>query len=291
MNMGMALAVQLWQVEQDLVGVVNEIFYVLIDTVKDLLTTNPQTWAVNHGIWSTIESINNSLISVAVQLAVIFFLVGFVEKTINIKEQVSVIEILMLFVRIAITEYFIVNSLNIISYLFTFTTSLAGMPTITNAYINQGSLTVDIYDMSSISNIVFLFPTILYLVIVTACGAVIVMQAMKRLFKVYLAVPYGVLAFSTVGSGSRHISETTPGYVKYMLSVLLEAFSLALALSIGMKLFIYGGGFVTFSSISVSNHLLPATLKIVRNIVNVVMLTVICHMSEGLAAKALRLDR
>lgn len=284
------LAVQLWEVEQDLVGAVNDIFYALIETVTQLLTSNPKTWAQDHGIWVTVSNLHNALVSVAAQLAVIFFLIGFVEKTVNIKEQISLMEIMMLFVRIAITEYFIVHTLDILSYLFTFSTEITGLVSINNGYVDQGGLITHIYDMSSISNIVFLFPTILYLVIVPACGAIIVLQAFKRLFKVYLAVPYGVLAFSTIGSGSRHIAEAAPGYVKYMLSVLLEAFSLAVALNIGMRLFVFRGGFINFN-IEAEAHLLPATLKIIRNIINVVMLTVVCHMSEGVAAKALRLDR
>ena len=109
--MNSVLGVQLWKVEQDLVGVVNDVFYALIDKVSDLLTTNPLDWAKANNIWSTIQSLNQSLITVAVQLAVIFFLIGFVERSINIKEQVSLLDILMLFVRIAVTEYFIVHSL------------------------------------------------------------------------------------------------------------------------------------------------------------------------------------
>lgn len=290
--MNSVLGVQLWEVEKDLVGVVNDVFYELIQKVADLLTTNPKDWAVANNIWNTIQSLNKSLITVAVQLAVIFFLIGFVERSINIKEQVSLLDILMLFVRIAITEYFIVHALDIISYLFEFTTNLTGLTNVTGRYLNHSGLSNHIFDMSSISNIVFLFPTILYLIIVPACGAMIVIQAVKRLFKVYLAVPYGVLAFSTISSGSRHVSEATPGFVKYMLSVLLEGFSLALALQIGLSLFITeSGGFISFNSINVDNHLLPATLKIICNIINVVMLTVVCHMSEGVAARALRLDR
>ncbi len=287
----MLAAVALWEVEQDLVASVNDIFYFLIDMVNEILTTNPKIWAENHGIWSVIENINNSLITVAIQLAVIFYLIGFVEKTINIKEQISIIEIMMLFVRIALTEYFITNSLEIISELFDIVTNIVGLTTVTSRYINQVGMASDIMDMSAISNIVFLFPTILYLIIVPACAGIIVLQALKRLFKIYLAVPYGVLAFSTIGSGSREISQTAPGFVKYMLSVLLEGFSLALALQIGLKLCLAGQGFVNFNSLNAKAHLIPATLKIMQNIINIVILTVICHMSETLAQRALRLDR
>ena len=69
----MLAAVALWEVEQDLVASVNDIFYFLIDMVNEILTTNPKTWAENHGIWSVIENINNSLMTVAIQLAVIDF--------------------------------------------------------------------------------------------------------------------------------------------------------------------------------------------------------------------------
>lgn len=287
----MLAAVALWEVEQDLVAAVNDIFYFLIDMVNDILTTNPKDWAVNHGIWSVVENINNSLIAVAIQLAVIFYLIGFIEKTINIKEQISIIEIMMLLVRIVITEYFIKNSLEIITKLFNITTSIVRLTNVSSRYINQVGMASHIMDMSSISNIVFLFPTILYLVIVPACAGMIVLQALKRLFKIYLAVPYGSLAFSTIASGSREISQTMSGFVKYMLSVLLEAFSLALALQIGLKLCLAGQGFVDFSSLNARAHLIPATLKIMQNIINIVILTVICHMSESLASKALRLDR
>ena len=52
-----------------------------------------------------------------------------------------------------------------------------------------------------------------------------------------------------------------------------------------------GQGFVNFNSLNAKAHLIPATLKIMQNIINIVILTVICHMSETLAQRALRLDR
>ena len=208
----MLAAVALWEVEQDLVASVNDIFYFLIDMVNEILTTNPKIWAENHGIWSVIENINNSLITFAIQLAVIFYLIGFVEKTINIKEQISIIEIMMLFVRIALTNYFITHALEIISELFNIVTNIVGLTTVTSRYINQVGMASDIMDMSAISNIVFLFPTILYLVIVPACAGIIVLQALKRLFKIYLAVPYGVLAFSTTSSIVPTLKKAFSGY-------------------------------------------------------------------------------
>lgn len=287
----MYLAVSLWEIEQDLTGIVNDIFYKLMDMVIKLLTTNPKVWAEQNGIWGTIEGINNSVVTIACQLAVIFFLIGFVEQTVNIKENISLINIFGIFIKIAITEYFIVHSLEIIYWLFNFTSDLIGLTNVQNFYINQMGLAGDIYDMSVISNVVFLFPTIIYLIVVPACGAMILIMALKRLFKVYQAVPYGSLAFSTMASSSREISQTMPGFIKYMLSVLLEAFSLSVALQIGMRLLFKGTGFIDFSDINVSNHLLPATLKIIQNIINVIILTVICHMSEGVGTRALRLDR
>lgn len=283
-------AVTLWEVEQDCVDVTNDIFYELINAVSDLLTTNPKDWAMANCIWDQINSIYNSLIVIATQLAVIFFLIGFVERSINIKEQVSLIEILMLFVRIAITKYFITHAMQIVYWLFTFVTGLTGLTTIHSYYLDNTGMATHIHDMSAVSNIVFLFPTVLYLVIVTACGVVIVIQAFKRLFKIYLAVPYAVLAFAAISSGSRHVAETTPRYVKSMLAALLEGFSLAIALQIGLSLCISGSGFIDFSAISVSGHFLPATLQIVRNTANVVLITVICHMSEGVASRFLGLN-
>lgn len=284
-------AVSLWEIEQDLTGIVNDIFYKLMDKVIRLLTTNPKVWAQENGIWGTIEGINNSVITIACQLAVIFFLIGFCEQAINVKENISLITFFGIFIRIAITEYFIVHSLDIIYWLFEVTSSLVGLTNVKNFYINQIGLVDHIYDMNAVSNVVFLFPTIIYLIVVPACGAMILIMALKRLFKIYLAVPYGSLAFSTIASSSREISQTMPGFVKYMLSVLLEAFSLAVALQIGMRLLFGGQGFIDFSDMGVSNHLLPATLKIAQNIINAVILTVICHMSESVGTRALRLDR
>lgn len=287
----MYLAVSLWEIEQDLTGIVNDIFYKLIDMVINLLTENPKVWAVQNDIWGTIEGINNSVITIACQLAVIFFLIGFIEQSINLKENISLMTTFGMFIRIGITQTCILHSLDIIYWLFNFTTQLVGLTNVRNFYINQIGLVDHIYDMSALSNIVFLFPTIIYLVVVPACGAMIVIMALKRLFKIYLAVPYGSLAFSTIASSSREISQTMPGFIKYMLSILLEAFSLSVALQIGMRLMLGKTGFINFSDLNVSNHLLPATLQVAQNIINVILLTVICHMSESVSTKALRLDR
>lgn len=290
--MNLLLEVQLCDIEQDLIGMVGDIFYSLIEQTISILTTNPKDWAIANGIWNVIENLNQTLITVAVNLAVIFFLIGFLERSINVKEQISLLEILMLFVRIGITEWFIVHSLDIICCLFEIVTGLVGLTNVSGRYINHLGLANHIHDMSSISNIVFLFPTILYLIIIPACGGIIVVLALKRLFKVYLAIPYASIAFSGISSGSRHVSEMTPRYIKSILAVLLDGFTLAVALQVGLSLFISSsGGFISFESILVSNHLLPATLKIIRNIINVVLLTVVCHMTENVANRVLALDR
>lgn len=285
-------AVSLWEIEQDLTGVVSEIFSSLMNLVSDLLTANPKAWAESHGIWSTIENLNNSVISVACQLVVLFFLIGFIENTANIREQMTPFHAAIMLVTLIFSQFLVVHSMDIILWMFNFATNLAGLTHFNNFSLNHTGLAVHIYDMSTLSNVVFLFPTILYLIVVPACGAMIVILALKRLFEVYLAVPYGSLAFSTMSGSSRHLSEIAPGFIKYMLSILLRAFSLGLALNIGGRLLLFqGGGFITFSDINVSNHLLPATLKIIQNIINVIILTVLCRMSEEVGSKSLRLDR
>lgn len=290
--MNMLLTANLIEIEDGLINGVCSAFSNIMGKVQSLLTTNPKSWAVDNGIWNTIETLNNAVISVSCQLVVLFFLIGFVESSTDMKEELNLEKIFKLYIRIGITQFFVVNSLAIVNYMFEMVTGLVRLVSYQNYELTTSGIGEHIYNMHDLSRVVFLFPTLLFTMLVPACAAIILVMALMRLFRIYIAIPYGSLAFSTIASGSRHFEHIMPGFVKYMLSVLLEAFSLSIALSIGFGLLFSGGhGFVDLTGVVTSGHLVPATLSLLGSMINAVFLVVLCKMSQDVAGRALWLDR
>lgn len=280
------------ELEQDLYMAIKQIVKFFLQNIVDLINTSPKDWAESMKIWDDITEIYNNILPLACSLVVLFFLIGFCENSINVKEEIRLEIIFRLFIRVGITQYFVIHALEIANIIFDISTGLCGtlrIPSYKTVFDN--GLPLEIYDTNWIGNIFLIFPLMFMLVIAPACMFIIWSMLIMRFFRILLAIPYGALAFSGLASGSHHFSNIAPGYVKYMLSICLEAFSIGIALKIGTGVIINAHGLVSFVQMEGDVHFINAVLEIVQYCLSTALLLILCKAAQNTATKALSLDR
>lgn len=281
----------LGNLEQDILRVIDQIADWIFQQIRSMLEMNPKSWAESMHIWGKIRDISDRILPLACSLVVLFFLIGFCENTINVKEQIKLETLFQLFLRIGITQYFVLHALDIVIILFDFATALAGLVTPTVSPPAQPWIADAICDTSSMGTIVLLFPVLILFVLVPVCLFMILLMLLLRFFRLLIAVPYAALAFSAMASGSRHFTNVAPGYIKYILSILLETFSISVALAIGCSMIQSPEGLLSLSSLKGESHFMDALLGILQYGCSCALLLMLCKTAQTMGTKALSLDR
>lgn len=285
----MMLAAKLGDIEMDLLTVAEGMFSYIYNLSVSLFTTNPKDWAESMGVWGVINQIYNNILPVGCSLVVVFFLIGFCSNTIDVKEELNFEKAIRLFIRLGITEWFVVNSLAITGYLFSMVSGLIGLVNIASTTPAITSpVSSYIHNMSNTSRVVLLFVVIFYLVILPVSGAAIMVIALTRLFKIMLIIPYGPIAYSTIAGGIQVISGTLPAFIKYLLGTLLEAFSIMVGLRIGQLMIIQKSLF-DLTQIQSSDYLMPCVLSLCQTMISVVLLTILVKIAKDVGTKSLGL--
>lgn len=293
--MDMLMAFRLGDTELEIVEAIEKIFSYALNMAVGLLGKDPKAFAGELGAWDIITGINSKIIPVACALLTLFFLIGFCENSINVKEELNLELCIKLFIRIGIAEYFVINSIDIVIALFEFTTglskfSMADLESFEYTTIGIGG---DIEATTNTGRIVLLFILAIFFMVAVACSAVIIITVYMRFFKILIAIPYGTFAFSTVSSGSHWLNGTVSAFIKYMLSALLEAFSMGIALKIGIGIISHGGVLKVYNLISEFSFtpFSSALVRISGSVVDLLMLVMILRTSQKIAGRVLALDR
>lgn len=275
--------------ENDLIVAAERMYSSLMKAAGDLFTENPVNWATSHGIWNRLSSIINALLPVACSIVALLFLIGFLANSVDVKEELTFDRALRMLIRLGITEWFVLNSVTISGYIFQFVRGLTGL--LNNATDNLSfsqAVGTHIGEMAQMSRVVFLFPTILYLIVMPLCGCLVFVQAFTRMMRLLLILPYGPFAYATMASGLSSINHSLSAYLKYILGLGLEAFSCLLAIEIGRGL-LTNRTLFDLTTLVTTDHLVPATLALFQGMLSALILTWLVKQSQDLASKALGL--
>lgn len=293
--MDMLMLINLTDIEKEIVDVIEKIFSYALNMGGGLLGKDPKAFAGELGVWDTITGINSKIIPVACALLTLFFLIGFCENSIDVKEELNLELCIKLFIRIGIAEYFVINSIDIVIALFDFTTGLAIFSTADLESFEYKTIGIDgnIEATTIAGRIVLLFMLAIFFMVAVLCAAVIIITVYMRFFKILIAIPYGTFAFSTVSSGSHWLNGTVSAFIKYMLSALLEAFSMGIALKIGIGMISHGGVLKVDNLISEFSFtpFPSAMVGISGSVVDLLMLVMLLRISQEIAGRALALNR
>ena len=201
-----------------------------VSLVFELLRQSP-TGFKGGGPWRIVENVEPLFVGVGSALVVLFFVIGFCSESIDIREEMRFEVILRMFIRIAVAQWMVSYNVTIMKALFTSCGNLIGLlGTNQNvALAIEPSQAEVIKGMGFGTSIVFLILAVFLSLIVIICGFFLLYNVYFRFFKIMVIVPFGAIAGSTL-AGNRGISNTFISYMKYFISVVFEAVTMALAI-------------------------------------------------------------
>ena len=201
-----------------------------VSLVFELLGQSP-TGFKGGGPWGIIEGIEPLFVGIGSALVVLFFVIGFCAESVDIREEIRFEAILRMFIRVAIAQWLVSYNITIMKALFTSCGNLVG-------HLGQNQsveLSIDpaqaevIKDLGFGTSIVFLILAVFLSLIVIICGFFLLYNVYFRFLKIMVIVPFGAIASSTL-AGNRGLSNTFVAYMKYFISVVFEAVTMALAI-------------------------------------------------------------
>lgn len=216
-----------------------EWYNLFVGMAVGLLGQDPAAWS-RQG-WNFVTSVNTVFAGVGATLVVIFFLIGFCSESLDFKQDIRLENILRMFIKISIAEYFVANTLKLVKAFFGFGTGLINAITksgTSSEYKVAEEVSAVLKDplnhgITGLGNalmlIILVVIALVMLLIICGCGMLILYEAFSRFFKIMMLVPYGALANSTL-AGSHMISQSAVSFWKYALGTILEAVTMYIAL-------------------------------------------------------------
>lgn len=206
-----------------------------------MLGQDPEAW--NPDGWKYVEGLNTVFLGIAAVLVVIFFLIGFCSDSLDIRQDFRLENIIRMFVKLLVAEFFVTNSLTLVKSLFGLGTGIVqklsgsdlsfeySVPAQIDAICND-PLNHDVSGLGGVLSLVLLYElAIVFLLVISGCGMMILYEAFQRFLKIMLLVPYGTLANSTL-AGNHTLSHSAVSFWKYALGVILDAVTMYMALAL-----------------------------------------------------------
>lgn len=201
-----------------------------VQNVLSLLTQSPEAFRGGTG-WQVVRNLHPLFVAIASGLVTLFFIMGVIGQSVDIKSELRMENIVKLFIRLFGTQILVVYGLEVITALFQSVGAMAGL-VINGATFTGITLAPEIQAL--IENVGF-FEGLLSLLIAAICAlAVYVLSYMLlfivyfRFFKIYVAVILSPLAFAPMaGHGFGFVPRQ---FGKYIVSVSLEAIVMILSI-------------------------------------------------------------
>lgn len=222
-------------------GFIMSVYNNLAGTAAGMLGQDPSAW--NSSGWSFVNNVNNIFLGIGGVLVAIFFLMGFCADSVDIKQDFRIENILRMFIKLSIAEYFVINSLTLVKTLFGLATGIIGKlqgNNLTFQYSVPSEVTDILKDPLNhnitggtgvLMLVILLILEIVFLLITIGCGVMILLEAYQRFFKILMLAPYGTLASSTI-AGNHMLGHSAESFWKYALCTIMDAVTMYMALAL-----------------------------------------------------------
>jgi len=203
-----------------------------VGIVLEMLGNSPQD-ALGGGPWQMVTAIEPIFTGIGSAFLVLFFLIGFCKESVNIREELRFENILRILIRIGLAGWLVSYNLTLVQALCESVGNIVGLLGVTA----PAEISVDAEHAAAFealgfgeSLVMLIIAAVAALVILVSAGFILY-AVYFRLIRIFIVAPLGALAFSTV-AGDGTISQTGVSYIKYMLSILLEAVIMVLAIAV-----------------------------------------------------------
>ena len=200
------------------------------------------------GAWGTVTgSVYQMSLAIAASLAVLFFVMGWLRESIDIRNNFTLENMFRFFVRYAITASLIVNSLALVT----------GICECATAVTSQISVNMESKDVENVFETVRdqleddddadggtwigmglagMLGGFFGGAVIMVCGVSLVLSVLSRLFRLLLCVPFAPVAFAGF-AGGHEFAQTGIAWLRTFIGYALEAVVIALAISISYGMF------------------------------------------------------
>ncbi|MCD8076736.1 MAG: hypothetical protein LUF27_17255 [Lachnospiraceae bacterium] len=197
--------------------------------------------------WGTVTgSIYSTMLSVAAALAVLFFVLGWLNESIDIRTNFTLESMFRFFVRYVITASLIVNSLTLATGITRCTTALVSTLSAEVEAEDAGGLFDEMKEELESSDadggtwlaygIVAMIGGVIGGFVIIVCAVQLILSVLSRLFKMLLCIPFAPVAFAGF-AGGREFSQSGIAWLKTYVGYCLEAVVIILAIDISYGLF------------------------------------------------------
>lgn len=207
------------------------------------------------GAWQVVTgSVYTLSTGIAASLSVLFFVLGWMRNSVEIRNNFSIDEVFKFCIRYVLTAGLIVNALSLISSVSECATAVVAVIYEEEGLENQEAPD-DLFerakdsledgdsgaDWLSVGVVAFLGGAVGGLFIIV-CSVQLVLSVLSRLFKMYLCIPFAPVAFAGF-AGGHEMARSGIAWIQTFLSYALEAVVIVLAITVSYGLFSGGGLF------------------------------------------------
>ncbi len=214
------------------------------------------------GMADILSSVNVIFVGVGTSLVVLFFVIGFCQETVNVRDEMRYDSIVKYLVRLCMAEYFTIHSRKVLVSILRcckiFCKQLKSYFNKSNAKLHITAADKELIDDCGFGT------SILLLIVAVIIGVLLIIMAFSilyatysRMLKLLILIPFGSLAFATM-AGAGEVGRVSVSYLKHFMAIALEAVTISTALIFGTALMNYGALDLGFkdSWLLVCEHLL-----------------------------------
>ncbi|WP_274940097.1 type IV secretion system protein [Chordicoccus furentiruminis] len=204
------------------------------------------------GAWSIVSGsgVYGVFLAIAGSLTIFYFVAGWLKESIDIRSTFNLESMFKMFIRFAITISLVMNSMSLVRGINNASLALAHTIQITES--DEKKQTVDqVFDSMEESlkstgesegsswfsaGLIALIGGLVGMFTILVSGVELAITVIKRLFKVYMCIPFAPVALAGF-AGGREFAQTGIAWLKTFTAYCLEAFVIALAIKLSFGLF------------------------------------------------------
>ena len=213
-----------------------------MEYVKKSPMSETHAWAIVTG------PIYSLSMGVAASLAVLFFVMGWLRESVDIRNNFTLENTFRFFVRFAITTSLIVNGLSLMNGILQCTTVVVRTIDLEMQDMEEAGIFQELREVIEADETAdggtwlavgfgSMIGGLLGGLVIIVCGVNLILSVLSRLFKLLLCIPFAPVAFSGFAGGAE-FAQSGIAWLRTFIGYAMEAIVIALAISISFGLFL-----------------------------------------------------
>lgn len=192
--------------------------------------------------WGVVNGVYNTMLAVGASLMTLYFVIGWLRESIDIRNNFTMENMFRFFVRLAVTSGLLTTAYTLIRDVMILTATLAGTFSFN---VTSGYSAEKIFEplLEGLEGWELLGPGLLCMLgglvgmaIMLFSGIMILISVLNRLFKVFLCIPFAPTALASFAGGAQ-LGQSGTAWIKTFLAYCLEIIVIMLSLTLAAAIF------------------------------------------------------